>query len=132
MAEDIDKRIQQYIEVRDAIKRVDAKWEAEKKPLQEIQEKLSGRISKFMEANNITDNLKSKSGTCYLSTRYSATLADPQAFMDYVVSSGKFELLDRRANTTAVKDYVEQNGCLPAGCNLSGIQTVGVRRPTGK
>lgn len=132
MAQDIDKRIAQYIEVRDAIKRVDDKWEAEKKPLQEIQERLAGIIRAFMETNNITDNLKSKSGTCYLSTRYSASLADPHAFMDFVVRTGKFELLDRRANVTAVKDYVEQNNALPTGCSLNAIQTVGVRRPTGK
>lgn len=132
MAEDIDKRIAQYIEVRDALKRVDEKWEAERKPLSEIQEQLSGRIRAFMESNNITDNLKSKSGTCYLSTRYTASLADPQAFMDYVIRTQKFELLDRRANTTAVKDYVQEHNQLPAGCNLNAIQTVGVRRPTGK
>lgn len=132
MAVDIDRRIGQYIEVRDALKRVDEKWEAERKPLVEIQEQLSGVIRTFMETNNITDNLKSKSGTCYLSTRYSASLADPQAFMDYVINNKMFELLDRRANVTAVKDFVQQHNHLPAGCNLSAVQTVGVRRPTAK
>lgn len=132
MAEDIDKRIGQYIEVRDAIKRVEERQEAERKPLLEIQEKLAGIIRTFMENNNITDNLKSKTGTAYLSTRWSASLADPQAFMDFVTRTGKFELLDRRANVTAVKDYVKEHNVLPAGCNLNAIQTVGVRRPTGK
>ncbi len=130
MAEDIDKRIGQYIEVRDALKRVEEKYDLERKPLQEIQERLAGIIRAFMETNNITDNLKSNSGTCYLSTRYSASLADPQAFMDFVTSSGKFELLDRRANVTAVRDYVKETNQLPAGCNLTAVQTVGVRRPT--
>jgi hypothetical protein len=132
VAEDIDKRISQYIDIRDALKRVDERWEAERKPLLEIQERLSGIIRSFMESNNITDNLKSKSGTCYLSTRWTASLADPQAFMDFVVRSGKFELLDRRANVTAVKDFVKETNALPAGCNLNAIQTVGVRRPTAK
>jgi hypothetical protein len=130
MAEDIDKRIQQYIDIRDALKRVEEKYDAERKPLQEIQDRLAGIIRTFMETNNITNNLKSKSGTCILSTRWSATLADPQAFMDFVVQTGKFELIERRANTTAVKDYVNENNHLPAGCNLTSIQTVGVRRPT--
>ena len=132
MAQDIDKRIQQYIDVRDALARIDARYEAERKPLLEIQERLSGMIRSFMETNNITDNLKSKSGTCYLSTRYSASLADPHAFMEFVVRTGKFELLDRRANVTAVKDFVKENNVLPTGCNLNAIQTVGVRRPTAK
>jgi hypothetical protein len=132
VADDIDKRIGQYIAVRDALKRLDEKWEAERKPLLEIQERLSGMIGAFMETNNITDNLKSKSGTAYLSTRYTASLADPEAFMRHVISTGDFDLLDRRANTAAVKDYVAKNNTLPPGANLNGITTVGVRRPTGK
>lgn len=131
VAEDIDKRIAQYVMVRDRIKEVEDRHTAELKPLRDIQERLTGLISQFMEANNITDNLKSKSGTCYLSTRYTASLADPEAFMNYVIKSQKFELLDRRANTTAVKDYVQENNELPAGCNLNAVQTLGVRRPTG-
>lgn len=131
MSEDIEKRTAQYLQVRDALKRVDEKWEAERKPLQELQEVLSGILRSFMEANKL-DNLKTKSGTCYTSTRYSASLADPEAFMQFVINSGKYELLDRRANSTAVKDYVSEHKTLPAGCNLNAVQTVGVRRPTGK
>jgi len=51
--------------------------------------------------------------------------------MKFVVDNNKFELLDRRANATAVKDYVAANNVLPPGCNLSAICTVGVRRPPG-
>jgi hypothetical protein len=99
VAEDIDKRIEQYIQVRDALKRLEEKQELERKPLLEIQERLSGMIRVFMESNNITDNLKSKSGTAILSTRYTASLADPEAFMRFVIDKSRFELLDRRANT---------------------------------
>jgi len=132
MAEDIDKRIGQYIEIRDELKRIDAAHEESRKPLRNMQARLAGMIRTFMETNNITDNLKSKSGTCYLSTKWSASLADPQAFMNYVIDTKQFELLDRRANVTAVKAHVEEHNTVPAGCNLTAIQTVGVRRPTGK
>ena len=131
MTEDMDKRTEQYIQVRDALKRIDEKYDAERKPLLELQEVLSGRIRAFMDANKL-DNVATKHGTCYTSTRYTASLADPQQFMDFVIRTGKFELLDRRANSTAVKDYVKANNELPAGCNLNAIQTVGVRRKTGK
>jgi hypothetical protein len=131
MAEDIEKRIAQYIQVRDAIKRVDEKYEAEKKPLLDIQEQLSGRIRAFMEINNITDGLKSRAGTCYLSTRWTASVADAEAFMNFV-KEGHWDLIERRANAQAVKDYVNEHNQLPAGCNLNAIQTLGVRRPSGK
>jgi hypothetical protein len=131
VADDIDKRIGQYVQVRDALKRLDEKQALERKPLLEIQERLSGMIRVFMESNNITDNLKSKSGTAILSTRYTASLADPEAFMRFVISTGKFDLMDRRANTAAVRDFVQANNELPVGCNLTGVQTLGVRRPSG-
>jgi len=49
--------------------------------------------------------------------------------MDYVTTNKLFDLLDRRANTTAVKAFVKKNNQLPPGCNLSAVETVGVRRP---
>jgi hypothetical protein len=131
MTQDIDMRIAQYIQIRDAIKVLEEKQENERKPLLEIQERLAGIIRVFMEKNNITDNLKSKSGTAILSTRYTASVADPEAFMKFIIASQRFELLDRRANTTAVKDYVEETKELPVGCNLNAVQTLGVRRPSG-
>lgn len=127
MAEDMEKRTQQYIEMRDLIARVKEKHDAELKPLLEIQEALSGKISAFMDENKL-ENLKTSHGTCYTSTRYTASVADGEAFMN-LVKAGNFDLIERRANSTAVRDWVTKNKSLPAGVNLSAIQTLGVRRP---
>jgi hypothetical protein len=130
MSEDMDKRVEQYIAVRDALKRLAEKHEAEIKPLLEIQDILSGKMQAFLDAGGI-ENVKTKHGTFYRSTRYTASLADPDAFMNFVKTTGKFELLDRRANATAVRDYVKETTQLPPGCNLNAIQTIGVRRKAG-
>lgn len=130
MSEDMSKRTAQYIAIRDKLKALDEAHEKVRKPLVEIQEQLSGIISAFMEANKL-ENLKTESGTCYTSVRYTASLADPALFMKYVIDNGQFDLIDRRANATAVKDFVKEHGNLPPGCNLNAIQSVGVRRPTG-
>jgi hypothetical protein len=127
VVEDMEKRTQQFIEVRDRIKELDDKHAELMKPLRKIQEQLAGRIQAFMASNNL-ENLKTKSGTCYTTHRTTASLADPEAFMKYVIEHGQFDLLDRRANSTAVKDFVQRNKALPPGCNLNTIETVGVRR----
>jgi hypothetical protein len=124
---DMDKRTQQYIDVRDALKRVDDEYALKRKPLLELQEILAGKIRYFMDANHLK-NMKTKHGTCYTSVRRTASLQDPDAFMKYVTENGAFELLDRRANSTAVQEFVKQHNTLPPGCNLSSIQTLGVRR----
>jgi hypothetical protein len=131
MPEDMNKRIMQYVQIRDKLKEIDEAHETARKPLVELQAALSGRLQKFLDDNNM-ESLKTEHGTCYKSTRYTTSLADPDAFMRFVISNNQFDLLDRRANSTAVKEYVNEHNNLPPGCNLNGITTVGVRRPTGK
>lgn len=127
--EDMEKRIRQYIEVRDALERLDEKQKLERQPLQDIQNKLGGIIHKFLDDHN-TDGLKTDAGTCYISVRHTASVADPDAFMRYVIDTKNFDLLERRANATAVKAFVAEHNVLPTGVNLSALSSVGVRRPT--
>ena len=127
MTEDVNKRVGQYVQVRDALKRLDEEHDAKRKPLVELQQILSGKLQEALTANNAY-SLKTEAGTCYISTRYTASLADPDAFMTYVTATRSFDLLDRRANATAVKEYIGKYNSLPPGCNLNAIQTVGVRR----
>ena len=125
----VDARIQQYVGVRDMIAKLKERQEAELKPLLEIQEQLSGWLQQFLTTNNL-DNVKTAYGTAHTTTRYTASLADPALFMNFVKEKGEWDLLDRRANATAVKEYVQAHNELPPGCNLSSIKTVGVRRPS--
>lgn len=124
----IDDMVARFIEIRDVLKALDDAHEAKRKPLLEAKEQISGMLMSFLDENKL-DNAKTKHGTVHTTTRSSTSLADAQAFMDFVILNGRWELLDRRANATAVKDYVKENdGQLPPGVNLSAIKTVGVRR----
>lgn len=122
-----DEQVAAYIECRDLLKALDEAHAARKKPLLDLQERLEGWLQAFMEKSQ-AEAIKTKHGTAYTSTRYTASLADPQAFMQFVIANQKFDLLDRRANSTAVKDYVQENSALPPGCNLNAIVSVNVRR----
>lgn len=125
----IDTRVEQFIAVRDKLKVMDEEHEAKRKPLLELREALSGWLMEFLDQNNL-ENAKTKHGTVHTTTRSSASVADAQAFMDYIIQSERFDLIDRRANATAVKDYVKTEGHLPPGVNFTSVKTVGVRRAT--
>jgi hypothetical protein len=127
----VDKRVAQYIAVRDALKAANEEHEARIKPLVDLQNMLTGWMENFMQTAG-ADNIKTAHGTCYRTTRYSASLADPEAFMGYVIANNAWDLLDRKANVTACKDYVAEKNAPPPGVNMSSISTVGVRRATGK
>jgi hypothetical protein len=127
----VAKRVEQYVKVRDRIQAMNKAHEETIKPLVEVQNMLTGWMQNFLEQAG-ADNIKTEHGTCYATTRYTASLADPEAFMQFVKATNSFDLLDRKANVTAVKDYVAEKGGLPPGVNMSAIKTIGVRRASGK
>ena len=55
-------------------------------------------------------------------------MADKSAFMDYVKDNGAYDLLDVRANKTAVEDFLSQHQDTPPGVVIRREVTVGFRR----
>lgn len=120
-------RVSQYIAVRDKLKAMDEEYENSVKPLKALQETLSGWLLQALDKTG-SEAIKTEHGTCYATVRTSASLADAEAFMNYVIANNAWHLLDRRANATACKDYVVEHKAPPPGVNLSSMKTVGVRR----
>lgn len=129
LAQDMEKRIGQYVALRDALELLQKRHDEEKKPLSSLLQKVGGVIQAELDASN-TDSVKTKAGTAYTSVKHTATVADPDGFMKFVIEKGLFDLLERRANSTAVKDYVQKHNSLPTGVNLNALASIGVRRPT--
>jgi len=127
MTQDVDAWIDEYVKIRDNIKLLDDRHKEALKPLRNRQEELAGLLQKLLDDTN-SDKVSAKSGTAFTTTKYTAALADPEAFMHFVASHDRFELLDRKANVTAVKDYVLENKALPPGVSLTQFKTVNVRR----
>ncbi len=128
---DVNRLVERFVELRDGIKQLDEAHEAKIKPLKDLQMVVQGKLLEHLKQTNV-QTLKTRAGTCYTSTRFTASLADADAFMTHVRATGQFELLDRRANATAVKDYVKHNNQLPPGVNLAAHVSLGVRRSNGK
>jgi hypothetical protein len=124
---DIGLRVEQYIKLRDKINEIKEHHKTELKPFVDTLEQLNGLLLQHLNDTN-QDAAKTSAGTVYRSTKETASLADPEAFMEYVIQSGEFELLDRKANKTAVKAFIEENNCAPPGVNFGVSYEVGVRR----
>ena len=78
------------------------------------------------------ENVKTPYGTAYWSTHYTASVANPSAFKDFVVQTGAFDLMETRASKLAVKSYIEGHGEAPPGVNFSAIKVFNLRKPTEK
>jgi len=127
----VEKLVGLYIVVRDEIERLKEKHKKELQKAVDLQEELTGKITEFLSQHGV-DSVKTPAGTAYSSVKYSASLADPEAFMKYVIDNQNWDLLDRKANVTACRTYVDEHNHLPPGVNLSSRETLGVRSPTSK
>jgi hypothetical protein len=124
---DIATRVAQYVKLRDKIKAKEAEQKAELKPLKDTLEQLNAVL--LAHLNQVGGNsVTTDGGTVYRTEKKSASLADAQAFMDFVVANQAFDLLDRKANVSAVEEYIRENDAPPPGVNFSSTFVVGVRR----
>ncbi len=125
-------RVAQYLQLRAKRKAMAEAYDQQDKPYAEMENLLSGLILQHLEAVG-ADNIKTPAGTCYRSEKSTASLEDPDLFMKHVKETEQFDLLDRKANVTAVKAYIaEHGGALPPGVKISTRLTLGVRSPVKK
>ena len=124
---DIAKRVEQYVKLRDIIKKKEAEQKNELKPLKDTLEQLNSVLLAHLNGMN-GQSVATENGTVYRTEKKSASLADAQAFMDFVVANQAFDLIDRKANVTAVEEYIKENDAPPPGVNFSSTFVVGVRR----
>jgi hypothetical protein len=118
-----------YVQIRDDIKRRDDAHKEVMKPHRERLEKLNSLL--LMKLNELGgDSVRSSAGTVYRTERKNASLADADAFMQFVIANQAFDLLDRKANTTAVAEFIAAHNAPPPGVNFSTTYLVGVRRGT--
>lgn len=127
MTADIGKRAAQYVKLRDLIKERNDAHKVSMKPLNETLEQLNAcLLAHLMDIG--ANSAATDSGTVYRTEKKSASLADGKLFMDFVIANGAWDLLDRKANVTAVEEFIKGNAAPPPGVNFSSTYVVGVRR----
>jgi hypothetical protein len=99
-------------------------------PILRVEKKVTGRVMAWMKANG-TQSIKTDKGTITFKRNDSAScIADPDGFMTFVIENELFELLDRRANTTACKEYAEEHGGkLPPGVKINTKESLVITEP---
>jgi hypothetical protein len=120
--------VELYIRLRDKKAQMKAEYDAAVAP---VQKQMDAVEAKLLDVFNKTgmDSIKTKFGTAYSATRSSASVADRDAFMEFVKASHEWSLLEVRASKTAVEQYRSANDNeLPPGINLREERVVNIRR----
>jgi hypothetical protein len=124
--------IDKFVALRDKKRKLETEHEAMLKPYIQVMDEIAGELLKYMQENAV-DHVATPGGTAYQTTKRSASIRDRQAFKQYVVEAGAFDMLDWKANATAVFKFIEENnGSPPPGINPSSRTAVNVRRPNEK
>lgn len=127
-ANPFEKRIAQYVMLRDRIKAEDEAHKVKMRPFRDTLEKLEAVMLDTLNQTG-QDSASTAAGTCYRTRRDNCSLEDPTSFMRHVVGAQDWDLIDRKANTAACMKFAEENGGnLPPGVKLTSAYTVGVRR----
>lgn len=124
----INKRVAQYIALRDKIKELDAAHDEKMKPLKELLLKLNGALLEHFTMHG-GDSISVRGvGTAYKTTKDSASIADGEEFKRWIIGGTLWEMVDWKANTSQVREYIEKHGNPPPGVNFRSVAVVGVRR----
>ena len=124
----IDKRVARYVKLRDARaasnKDAGILDDAYKGALESIEKSLIATAHE----QGVT-GFKTEFGTTYLDEQLRASVADENAFYNFVRETGDLDFFERRLKSTHIKEWQEaNNGMLPPGLNVFRELTMKVRR----
>lgn len=116
---------------------VDKMEEESKKALKEdpayvqakaIIDRIEGKLIQFLEDTK-QKNAGTRFGTVHTVTRHTAALSAPDDFMGFVIENRMWDMLDKKANVTAVKAWVEEHKELPPGVQLNAHTRLSITAP---
>jgi len=120
--------LKMFIALRDRRAERKAAYQADDESDRTKQDKIEAEFLRRFNERGI-DNVAARGvGTAYKSTRASATVGDWDSFLAHVQENDAWELLEHRANKTAVEQHKAVNDDLPPGVNWSETQVVNFRR----
>lgn len=120
--------VEKFIKLRNKIKEIEEEHKNQLAPYKTMLLTLNNMLLGHLHATG-ADNISLKEiGTFYKIVKTTASLADADAFRRHVIGGEAWDLLDWRANSTAVKQFIEEHGEPPPGVNISSIVSAGVRK----
>lgn len=132
VTDSFEHRLVQYRKLEAKIKELADEHKKRMEPFSDAREKLRAHLLDMLNKSG-QDSAKTTAGTVYKTTKQSASLDNPEQFKRHVIGSENWDLLDWKANITAVMDFALQNeGQLPPGVKITQKLDIGVRAPVNR
>jgi hypothetical protein len=119
--------VERYIKLRDAKAEIARVAKEKAARIDTVQKRIEAAL--LAQFNQLgLDNVKTAAGTAYKSTRTSATVADRDAMLEWVIANENWNFIESRVNKTAVEEFRNEHNDLPPGINWSEEIVINVRR----
>lgn len=125
--DDFGQLIQLYLDTRDAKSAIERKHKEHLKQYSEVMKKIEAKLFEHLQSHNM-QSLSSEVGTAYISHKRSATISDGEAFRGFVIENRAWDMLDWKANVTAVGEFLTEHEVLPPGINFRTEQSLNIMK----
>lgn len=123
----LSELVAKYIELRDKKAQIKAEYDGKVAKLDENLDKIEAVLLKTFDSTGM-DSAKTEFGTAYTSTRTTASVANPDVFMKYVIANEAWHLLEKRAAKSGVEQYKAEHDDVPPGVSWRSERTINIRR----
>lgn len=126
---EINALVEKYISLRDRKASMKAEFDAKVEGIDVMLKKVEAHLQKFF-ADTGTESVKTANGTAYKSLRTSTTVADSEAYFNWIGEDfeNRKAFLEKRANKSAVEEYAKEHADTPPGVSVHREYTVNIRR----
>lgn len=126
-ATDLSKIVETYIALRDKKASMKAAYEASVSDIDRALGRAEAFLLTKMQEQGV-ESYKTSFGTAYRQVRTSVAVADWDSLLPFIQQNSLWNMLERRANKTAVEEYRAAHDDLPPGLNYRAEAVVNVRR----
>jgi hypothetical protein len=124
----IDRAIGAYLDLREQRAQLKKEFDELDKELVAKMDGLEVAMLRYMDKVG-TSQLKSVAGMAYVETSKVPQCGDWQALYGYIQETGRFDMLQKRLGSTAIKDLESDTGELPPGVTMTKERCVRFKSP---
>lgn len=124
----LDDVVGKYIQLRDRKAQIKKEYSDKVEKIDEAMTKIENAILATFDKMGGVQSIRTTHGTPYISLRESVTVADRDSYFDFVREHEAWDMLESRANKTAVLQYKQEHDELPPGLNYRAERMINIKR----
>lgn len=127
MSVTVDQAVAGYITLRDKRSVLKREYEEQDADLRTKMEKIEVFLLRSLDGVG-ANSLNTDHGTAYISEDVRASCGDWDALWTMIQTTGRFDFLEKRVSSKAVREFKEETGELPPGVSIHSERVVRIRR----